>query len=146
MKVYDRRNLNRLASKYFLKHLCSQIMIRFNYKIKKSVSVYLLTGYIFLSVFNILHFHNFNVAFGHITKIGNQTEKTGQYGHFPGSDYQCMLHTSYSSMHNVSFTDNSSFLSDLITTEEISFVNADSLLRLNILSSSALRAPPTGLS
>ncbi len=114
----------------------------FNEKYKYFTVYIFFTGYLFFFGYNILHYHNFNALFSNIDVLCEANSSTIPNGHFVNLEFQCPVHSAYSSLHNV--FPNSSGL-PTVTINEIGLINpfcfqiyfAKEFFRAN-----ALRAPP----
>lgn len=109
---------------------------------KKHIAIFILTGYLFLFVYNILHFHSYNLNFNPNIVIEDKDDisLTNQHLTYPG--FQCPVHNAYSSVHNILLINYSAISLDIPYIEFLSFSQQQFYFQNNFYTSNALRAPP----
>lgn len=115
----------------------------FNKKYGRFTIYLFLTGYLFLFGYNILHYHNINALFN-ASDTFRETQ-TGSFpkGHFVNLEFQCTIHHTYNSLHNVLINSSGSTSVFLKEYELISSDYFQFYFQKEFYSSNALRAPPT---
>lgn len=132
----------RLASKYGNYHLCSIIMNRFNTKYKNPTVLFILFEYFFLFGFNILHYHEYKVILDFPKSIVNTNEQSRDFNHFVNIDFQCPVHNTYTSLHNVVINISGEESTTLHALELFNLKSQDFYFQKELFLSNALRAPP----
>ncbi|NWG29418.1 MAG: hypothetical protein HXY48_12900 [Ignavibacteriaceae bacterium] len=113
---------------------------------KKITAIFILSGYLFLFGYNILHFHSYSLNFNPNVVIEDKDDinLTNQHLTYPG--FQCPVHNSYSSVHNILIINHSGISSDIPCLEFLSFSQQQFYFQNHFYTSNALRAPPTLIS
>jgi hypothetical protein len=135
-----------LALNLIIIHFNASLMSRFYNKYKNSTAILILLGYLFLFGYNIVHYHSYNTNFSSLQVFECKTEKNIINHQVVGLDFQCPVHSTYSSVHNSLLSEkfsNSGFLSEIelikLNTNQICFNN-------QFYPSNPLRAPPSLIS
>ncbi len=107
----------------------------------EAVSLLVLAGYLYLTAFNILHYHVYEFGTEQAINVNqNETQKSGLFQN--EFSFQCTFHHNYSSLHFVNET-GSGFT---ICNPESFFVQGEtdntSKISANYFRSNQLRAPP----
>lgn len=115
----------------------------FNKKYSRFTIYLFLMGYIFLFGYNILHYHNINALFNTSVTICEAQSGGFSKGHSVNLEFQCPIHNTYNSLHNVLIN---SSCSSSIFLKEIDLVSGNYCqfyFQKEFYLANALRAPPS---
>jgi hypothetical protein len=113
-------------------------------KYLQSASFIILAGYIYLSVFNILHYHIIHINNG-VHSFSVQKEENNPSDNFLIKDftYNCTFHQNYSSLHSIVDLSSSVGVKLLDEPKPLKAAQNSIILLSSYLTSYNLRAPPT---
>lgn len=118
-------------------------MIHFNDKYKKPITSIILLGYFFLFSYNIIHYHQYNVSlYSHNININGEDSSSGD-NHFVKMDFHCPVHSTYTSLHNITVQSSGSNSNTLYEFELLSYTIQNINFQKVLNSANSLRAPPS---
>jgi hypothetical protein len=117
------------------------IMIFSNRTYRKSISISILSAYILVSIFSLLHFHH--VDLNRPNSISNSTNSTlTGLGTFDGQNFLCTIHQNFSLLHNTSRVDIADNSPDLQNSDNITVFKNECYHSPFKFNNIRLRAPP----
>lgn len=117
-------------------------MNRFNQKYNNPTALFILFGYFFIFVFNILHYHEYNVELDFSKRIVSANEQSSDSNHFVNIDFQCPVHNIYSTLHNVVINSSGEEANSFNTSELFNINWQDFHIQTISFLPNSLRAPP----
>lgn len=118
-------------------------MIEFNNKYKKTLAGIILSGYFFLFGYNILHYHQYDVLLqSHVIDF-HKDESSSRNNHLVSLDFQCAVHNTYTSLHNLIIQGSGLTSQALYEIELLNFAAQHFHFQKEITLSNSLRAPPS---
>jgi len=117
-------------------------MNKFYLKYKAMVAYLILSGYIFLFGYNISHYHIYNINFASNCYLieNNDTKTTNR--HLSYSGFECLIHNTYSSIHNTLLSTQDFYSSLLTEVDLLKFYPQQFYFSNQFYPSNLLRAPP----
>lgn len=116
-------------------------MNKFN-RHKAAISILLFSSYFALFVFNIVHYHKYDINLSNSNLIVENTNKGESESHGVNIDFQCPVHNNYSSLHNILPYSLSGTPELFFSDERLSLPAAIYFPQNKFLHKNSLRAPP----
>jgi len=117
-------------------------MNKFYLKYKAMVAYLILSGYIFLFGYNISHYHIYDINFAANCYLIEKNDNKTANRHLSYSGFECLIHNTYSSVHNTLVSVQDFNLSSITQIELLKFYPQQFYFSNQFYPSNLLRAPP----
>lgn len=117
-------------------------MIKFYNKYKKPTASLILLGYLFLFGYNILHYHSYDANFSTNLILENKDDNRIANKHLVNPGFQCPVHNTYSSVHNILISGYGFYSNAITEVELLKFSPQQFYFQNQFYPSNSLRAPP----
>lgn len=111
-------------------------------KYKSIVAYLILSGYFFLIGYNISHYHKYDFNFNINHQLDEVDNNKAVNKHLIYLDFQCPVHSTYSSVHNSLLSSQDFYSSPVKEVEPLKFYSQQFYFKNQFFPSILLRAPP----